>query len=137
VHPSEATTGYQFSGEHRNCARSGWRWTGSSRWLFTPSSEPLAAHRAAHGLAPDPELAMLNRYLTLRPFPASFQDPARPVAPTTHYLRTMLGDRSGEEGLPAWVSTLRDRRVVYVGLGTVFNEPKISERSWLACVTRP
>jgi hypothetical protein len=85
----------------------------------------LAAHRAAYGLPPDPELAMLNRYLTLRPFPASFQDPARPVAPTTHYLRPMLGDRSGEEGLPAWVSTLRDRRVVYVGLGTVFNEPKI------------
>jgi MGT family glycosyltransferase len=94
-------------------------------------SEPLAAHRTAYGLPPDPELAMLNRYLTLRPFPASFQDPARPVAPTTHYLRPMLGDRSGEEGLPAWVSTLRDRRVVYVGLGTVFNEPKIF-RAFLA-----
>ncbi len=92
---------------------------------------PLAAHRVAYGLPPDPGLAMLDRYLTLRPFPPSFQDPARPIAPTTHFLRPMLGDRSGDEGLPAWVATLPDRPVVYVGLGTVLTEPRIF-RAFLA-----
>jgi UDP:flavonoid glycosyltransferase YjiC (YdhE family) len=86
---------------------------------------PLAALRAEHGLPPDPAPAMLHRYLTLRPFPPSFRDSALPVAPTTHYLRPLLGDRSGPEGLPPWVATLPDRPVVYVGLGTVFNEPAI------------
>lgn len=37
----------------------------------------------------------------------------------------MLGDRSGPEGLPAWVAALPDRPVVYVGLGTVFNQPEV------------
>jgi MGT family glycosyltransferase len=35
------------------------------------------------------------------------------------------GDRSGAEGLPAWVAALPDRPVVYVGLGTVSNEPAV------------
>jgi UDP:flavonoid glycosyltransferase YjiC (YdhE family) len=86
---------------------------------------PLAAHRVALGLPPDPDLTMLDRYLTLRAFPPGFQDPALPVAPTTHHLCPMLGDRSGPEGLPAWVHDLPERPVVYVGLGTAFNRPDI------------
>jgi len=86
---------------------------------------PLAALRAIHGLPPDPDLLMPHRYLTLRPFPPRFQDPALPVAPTTHYLRPLLGDRSGPEGLPPWVATLPDQPVVYVGLGTIFNDAAI------------
>lgn len=92
---------------------------------------PLAAHRAAQGLPPDPDLAMPHRYLTLLPFPPGFQDPALPVAPTTHYLRPMLGDRSGPEGLPPWVGDFPDRPVVYVGLGTAHNRPEIF-RAFLA-----
>ena len=92
---------------------------------------PLEAHRAAFGLPPDPDLVMPYHYLTLRPFPPSFQDPSLPVARTTHYLRPLLGDRSGPEELPPWVATLPDRPVVYVGLGTVFNEPAIF-RAFLA-----
>jgi UDP:flavonoid glycosyltransferase YjiC (YdhE family) len=86
---------------------------------------PLTALRAAHGLPPDPDLAMPHRYLTLRPVPPSFGDPALPVAPTTHHLRPMPGDDSGPEGLPGWVAALPDRPVIYVGLGTVFNQPAI------------
>lgn len=86
---------------------------------------PLDALRAAFGLPPDPALAMPDRYLTLRPFPPRFRDPARPVGATTHHLRPQLGDRIGAEGLPAWVTTLPDRPVVYVGLGTLFNKPEI------------
>lgn len=92
---------------------------------------PLDALRAAHGLPPDPGLAMLDRYLTLRPLPLGFRDPVRPVAPTTHHLRPLLGDRSGPEGLPPWVHDLPGRPVVYVGLGTAFNEPAIF-RAFLA-----
>ena len=74
---------------------------------------------------------MPDRYLTLRPFPPRFSDPALPVASTTHYIRPLLGDRSGPEGVPPWVTTLSDQPVVYVGLGTVFNEPAIF-RAFLA-----
>lgn len=92
---------------------------------------PLAALRAAHGLPPDPGVAMPYRYLTLRPFPPGFQDPVLPVAPTTQYVRPLLGDRSGAEGLPAWVQDFPDRPVVYVGLGRVFNRPEVF-RAFLA-----
>jgi UDP:flavonoid glycosyltransferase YjiC (YdhE family) len=86
---------------------------------------PLNALRAAFDLSPDPAMAMLYRYLRLCPFPPSLQDPALPVAPTTHYLRPMLGDRSGREGLPEWAVRLPDRPVVYVGMGTTFNRPEV------------
>jgi len=88
-------------------------------------ASPLEAHRARYGLTPDPDVAMSHRYLTLRPFPPSFQDPVLPIAPTTHSVRPLLGDRSGPEELPPWVTTLPDRPVIYIGLGTVFNEPAI------------
>ena len=73
---------------------------------FVPPSQVapmLNTLRAAHDLPPDPEMTMLSRYLQLCPFPPGLQDPALPVPPTTHYLRPMLGDRSGPEELPPWV----------------------------------
>ena len=96
---------------------------------FAPRSllaEPLAARRAAQGLAPDPELAMLYRYMRLVPFPRRLQDPALPDPPTAHHLRSVPFDRTGDEGVPAWVAELpRDRPVVYVGLGTMLNRPAV------------
>lgn len=89
------------------------------------ATEPLDRHRAAVGLPPDPDLAMIRRYLALRPFPPSFPDPAHTVSPTTHHLRPMADDRSGAEGLPGWVASLPDGPVVYVGLGTVDNRPEV------------
>ncbi len=86
---------------------------------------PLNRHRVAHGLAPDPELAMLHRYLTLHPFPPTFHDPTIPFPLTMHCVRPMPEDRSGAEGLPGWVMSLPDRPVVSVGLGTVFNKPEV------------
>jgi UDP:flavonoid glycosyltransferase YjiC (YdhE family) len=86
---------------------------------------PLAGLRAAFGLPPDPGMAMPHRYLTLRPFPPRFQDPALPVAPATRYLRPTPDDRTGPEGLPPWVAARPARPVAYVGLGTVHNRPEI------------
>jgi UDP:flavonoid glycosyltransferase YjiC (YdhE family) len=85
----------------------------------------LDGHRVACGLPPDPDGAMLHHYLTLHPFPPAFHDPSRPIPPTIHYVRHTPDDHSGPEGLPAWVASLPDRPVVYVGLGTVFNKPEI------------
>jgi hypothetical protein len=67
-------------------------------------TEPLAALRADHGLPPDPELAMLDRYLVLSPFPQSLRDPG-----PAHCFRSVVGARC--EG----------PRTVYFTLGTVFN----------------
>jgi Erythromycin biosynthesis protein CIII-like, C-terminal domain len=56
---------------------------------FVPRQQVAAAldaRRAEHGLPPDPAAAMRDRYLTLRPFPPGFRDPALRVArpsPTT------------------------------------------------------
>jgi len=73
------------------------------------------------GLPPDPELAMLHRYLHLAFVPPSFQDPAMPHPPTARALRTVVFDRSGDETLPAWAADLPDRPVVYATLGMAFN----------------
>ncbi len=90
-----------------------------------PIAEPLHRQRAAHGLPPDPDLTMLNRYLTLHPFPPTFHDPAGYLPPTMHFVRPTPEDRSGSEVLPRWVESLPDWPVVYVGLGTVYNQPEV------------
>jgi UDP:flavonoid glycosyltransferase YjiC (YdhE family) len=90
-----------------------------------PIAAPLNRQRAAHGLKPDPELIMLNRYLTLHPFPPTFHNPAASRPPTLHFVRPTPEDRSGSEALPQWIESLPDRPVVYVGLGTVYNQPAV------------
>jgi len=90
-----------------------------------PIVAALDAHRTGHGLPPDPDLAMLDRYLTLRPFPPSFQAPGLAVAPTTHYLRPLLGDRTGTEALPPWVEDRPGQPLVYAGLGTQHPPPAL------------
>ena len=42
-------------------------------------AEPMAELRSEHGLAPDPDLAMLDGDLVLSPFPPSFRSPAYPL----------------------------------------------------------
>jgi UDP:flavonoid glycosyltransferase YjiC (YdhE family) len=87
-------------------------------WL----AEPLDALRTAHGLPPDPELAMFDRGLTLHPFPPSFLRPdvPRPAA-TTYFIRPTPFDRSGDERMPTWMNDLPVRPTVYATLGTAFN----------------
>jgi len=80
---------------------------------------PLDRLRAANGLPPDPQTAMLSRYLTLHPFPPSFS--AVPRLPTDRFVRVPPFDRSGDETLPAWVDGLPRRPTVYATMGTAFN----------------
>ena len=82
---------------------------------------PLAALRAAHGLPPDPELRMLDRYLVLSPFPPALDASGEPAPPTLHTYRATPFDRSGAEAAPEWPLPLPDAPLVYATLGTVFN----------------
>lgn len=77
--------------------------------------------RAAHGLAPDPELAMLSRYLVLSPFPPGYRDPAFPLPPTAHSFRPLAPRAAGDGPAPAWAAALPGAPTVYFTLGTVFN----------------
>lgn len=82
-------------------------------------AEPLTMVRAEHGLAPDPELTMLSRYLVLAPFPPSYRDPAFPLPATAHPIRPPLP--ASADSAPPWLGDLDDAPVVYFTLGTVFN----------------
>jgi UDP:flavonoid glycosyltransferase YjiC (YdhE family) len=84
-------------------------------------TEPLNELRVTHGLPRDPELVMLRRYLVLAPFPPSFRDPANPLPPTGHTIRSVLADVTAGEVEPAWVAELTARPIVYFTLGTIFN----------------
>jgi len=82
-------------------------------------AEPLNALRAEHGLPPDPDLAMLSRYLVLSPFPPSYRDPAFPLPATAHTFRQLTPTEP--VATPSWFKQLTDAPTVYFTLGTVFN----------------
>jgi UDP:flavonoid glycosyltransferase YjiC (YdhE family) len=90
-------------------------------WFHPLITEPLTRLRETVGLPPDPELAMLYRYLLIVPGPAGYHDPAHPLPATARAVRHVAFDRSGDEQLPIWVTDLPDRPVVYATMGTAFN----------------
>ncbi|MEZ4669729.1 MAG: hypothetical protein R3E39_17630 [Anaerolineae bacterium] len=77
--------------------------------------------RAEHGLAPDPTLAALSRYLVLSPFPPGFRDPAHPLPATAHSLRPPAAERIAAKPALEWLSAMPHPRTVYFTLGTIFN----------------
>lgn len=83
----------------------------------------LDRERAAVGLPPDPDRAMLYRYLLLTPVPPSFQDPDRPLPPTAHAVRweSFDGERATPAPLPAWAERLPARPTIFATLGTAYN----------------
>ena len=90
-------------------------------------SPPLQVVRAEHGLAADPDLAMLTRGLVLAPFPPSFRSPSSPLPLPATTFSFRPGDR-----VPATRRAGRPR--VYVTLGTSFNTGSgdLFERCWPA-----
>jgi len=83
--------------------------------------EPLNALRNEHGLPPDPELRMLRRHLIIYPFPPSFRDPAYPLPPNAHAIRTVAADGAGNDADITWLAGLGVRPIIYFTLGTIFN----------------
>jgi MGT family glycosyltransferase len=82
-------------------------------------SENLNKLRAELGLAPDPELAFLSRYLVLSPVPPSYRDPSDPLPATAHFFRpTQPAAKAGDW---AWLEQLDKAKTVYFTLGTIFN----------------
>lgn len=84
-------------------------------------AEPLNRLRAEHGLPPDPDLTMLNRYLVLSPFPPSYRDPAFPLPATAHTIRPLTLGTAQNDTVPPWMVHLNGAPTVYFTLGTVFN----------------
>ncbi len=83
---------------------------------------PLNSLRAGIGLLPDPELAMLHRYLLLDLAPPSYRNGGAPLPPTTHAVRPIAFDRAEGEPAPVWVEHLPSGRpVVYATMGTTYN----------------
>jgi MGT family glycosyltransferase len=93
-------------------------------------AEPLDALRAEHGLSPDPQLAMLHRYLTVVPVPPSFRTPADPLPATARHIQPAVLDPQStlaDQDEPTartlnWLAARPDRPTVYFTLGTVFHQ---------------
>jgi UDP:flavonoid glycosyltransferase YjiC (YdhE family) len=78
-------------------------------------AEPLNDLRTRHGLPPDPDLAMLDRYLVFAPGPPRFRDPKFPLGPTAHAIRPAALEQNPT---PIRAGT---KPLVYFTLGSVFN----------------
>ena len=93
-------------------------WHGAPGEVVKPDFDKL---RQRCGLPPDPQLAMLHRYLYLAFLPPSFLHPDLVPPRTVHFLRPVSFNRSGPEALPAWIARLPARPTVHASLGTIFN----------------
>lgn len=93
----------------------GGTYTRRGRW-----NAALATLRERAGLEPDPDDAMLFRYLHLAAEPPGFTPPGDAPPPTAHLLRP-VNFESGDEPLPPWVAALGGRPTVYATLGTVIS----------------
>jgi UDP:flavonoid glycosyltransferase YjiC (YdhE family) len=91
------------------------------QWVNSAVAEPLDDLRAKHGLAPGPELRMLERYLVLSPFPPSLNGSHEVTCPTLHSYRAVPFDRAGDEDVPTWPLPLPGAPLVYATLGTAVN----------------
>ena len=85
-------------------------------------AEPLNRLRVAYGLAPDLELSMLYRYLLLSPLPPSYRAAVGPFPSTTRSMRRVSFDHTEQDERPAWLDAPPVRPVVYVTLGTAYNQ---------------
>ncbi len=85
--------------------------------------EKLDGLALAFGLPAEGGEGRVSRWLYLDALPPSLTAALLPPGPTVHTVAHVADDRTGGGELPAWLSE-RDatRRLVYVTLGTVFNE---------------
>jgi UDP:flavonoid glycosyltransferase YjiC (YdhE family) len=89
------------------------------------ANENLDPIRQSWGLAPDPTLESLHRYLMVAYSPPTFAavDIGVPGAypATTEFFRPKFFDQAGDGTLPKWVSSMPEQPTVYVTLGTEAN----------------
>src|SRR5205085_11387347 len=83
-------------------------------------AETMARHRAALGLASDPDNEMPFRHLHVCFTPPAWDGADAPRPANTRFLRHENGTKPGESA-PAWVHELPDQPTVLASLGTGFN----------------
>ena len=83
------------------------------------AGDAFARLRRTQGLGPDCSTLFAGPVLV--PAPRSYVDPNEPVLPSVAFVQPMSHDAGEGSELPAWVSHLGDRPVVYVTLGNIFN----------------
>lgn len=83
------------------------------------AGDALQQLRRSQGLGPD--LSTLFAGPVLVPAPRSYMDPTESVLPTVSFVQPVPHDTTSASGLPAWVTDLGSRPVVYVTLGNIMN----------------
>jgi UDP:flavonoid glycosyltransferase YjiC (YdhE family) len=91
------------------------------RSLLRATGEAAAPHWRARGLDPHP-LAGLFEHLYVDTCPASLQHPEIASLAAVQPLRPAAAEASTVAAAPDWLAHLGDRPVVYVTLGTVWNQ---------------
>lgn len=99
--------------------------SGEFGWNHENMEPTLNAWRERSGLAPDPGLSTLHRYLMLAPFPAPLRDPGSPFGPTARRIKPLIFSDSTDHALPDWLDTLPKGPVVHASLGTVSDRPEL------------
>ena len=90
----------------------------AARSQLVPAMDAL---RGSVGLPPDPDGAMLYRYLYLLNEPHSFSTDAEELPPTAFRCRRVVFDQSGDEQPPQWLRELPPRATVFATAGTAVN----------------
>jgi UDP:flavonoid glycosyltransferase YjiC (YdhE family) len=94
----------------------------------------MHALRALVGLPPDPDGAMLFRYLYLLNEPLSFHTDGQVLPPTTFRCRRVVFDQSGGEQRPDWLTDLPAGPTLYATAGTAVNRTPGLVESFLAAL---
>jgi MGT family glycosyltransferase len=84
-------------------------------------AEPLARHRAEHGLPPDPDVEMPFRHLHICFTPPAWDGEAALRPRNAVFLRHTT-TAAPDARAPEWLDELADRPTVLASLGTVFNK---------------
>jgi UDP:flavonoid glycosyltransferase YjiC (YdhE family) len=84
-------------------------------------AEPLDVLRAQYALPPDPALRRLHGDLVLSPLPVRFRDPANPLPPQAHSLRSISPAPPAETEPDEASTRVEGRPNVFFTLGTEFN----------------
>jgi UDP:flavonoid glycosyltransferase YjiC (YdhE family) len=95
------------------------------------AQDAVDAMCVAAGLPPDAGEGRGGRWLYLDALAPSLTAALLPAPPTVHHVRHAADDHTGEaDGLPAWILERdRERPLVYVTLGTVFNRsPRVLQQ---------
>lgn len=99
--------------------------SGDFGWNQENMEPTLNAWRERSGLATDPGLSMVHRYLMLAPFPAPLRDPGSPFGPTARRIKPLVFSDSTDHELPDWLNALPPGPVVHASLGTVSDRPEL------------